>query len=344
MMRVTPLLSGVLIAASVLPTGTWAQPAGAGFTRVCHSGEAAGAGACPALPALGPGRTDWGCTRDNASGLLWEIKTAEPGPRHADRTFSQFTAAFNPSREMGNVNDAAGYLGTVNAERLCGAGDWRLPTRLELLGLVDYASAPTAMAIAAAYFPNPPSKLSKSVYWSGSAAAGPGNTAWGIDFADGSAGDDNRGVNYALRAVSGTTAPPQWTVSADGQEATDARSKLVWRRCVEGMRWNGSTCTGSAGSFTWAEAMALARAAAAQGAAWRLPSVQELSSLVDDGRVNPAIDAARFPATPALWFWTATPDANDAAYVWFVNFGTGYTGHHGFRSDRHALRLVRSAP
>ena len=343
-MRATPLLAGVLIAASTLPTGSSAQPAGAGFTRVCHSGEAAGAGACPALPALGSGPNDWGCTRDNASGLLWEIKTAEPGPRHPDRTFSQFTTAYNPSRELGSGNDAAGYLSAVNAQRVCGATDWRLPTRLELLGLIDYRSAPTAMAIAAAYFPNPPTKLSKSVFWSGSAAAGLGTNAWGIDFADGSAGDDNRSVNYALRLVSGTTAPPLWAASADGPEAMDARNKLVWRRCVEGMNWNGSTCTGTAGTYTWAEATALARAAAAKGVAWRLPDVKELSSVVDEGRVNPAIDAARFPVTPALWFWTATPDANDAAYVWFVNFGTGYTGHHGFRTDRHALRLVRSAP
>ena len=110
------------------------------------------------------------------------------------------------------------------------------------------------------------------------------------------------------------------------------------------MNWNGSTCTGTAGSFTWAEATARARAATTKDAAWRLPDVKELSSLVDDGRVNPSIDAARFPATPTLWFWTSTSDANDGAYAWFVNFGTGYTGHHGFRSDRHALRLVRSAP
>lgn len=343
-MRTNPLLAGVLVVAAALPIDSSAQPAGAGFTRVCHSGEAAATGACPALPAVGPGPTDWGCTRDSASGLLWEVKTAEPGPRHPDRTFSQFTTAYNPSRELGGVNDAAGYVSAVNAQRLCGAGDWRLPTRLELLGLVDYGGAPTAMAIAAAYFPNPPTKLRKSVFWSGSAAAGPGTNAWGIDFADGSTGDDNRSVNYALRLVSGATAPPQWTTSADGQEAMEARSKLVWRRCVEGMNWNGSTCTGTASTFTWAEATTRARAISAKDAVWRLPDVKELSSLVDEGRVNPSIEAARFPATPTLWFWTSTSDASDGAYVWFVNFGTGYTGHHGFRSDRHALRLVRSAP
>ena len=321
-----------------------AGPAGFDFSRVCNSGELAGVAACPTLPALGPGANDWACTRDNATGLTWEIKTAEAGPRQRDNTFTQFSAAYNPSREMGSDNDAAGYLNAINAQRLCGATDWRVPSRLELLGIVHYGSAPTANAIAAAQFPNPPSKLNKSVFWSGSAAAGTPANAWGVDFADGSAGDDNRSVYYALRLVRGAPlAGVEWRVAADGQEVKDSRSNLVWRRCAEGMAWTGSTCTGTAGTFTWAEALLHAKATA-KSVAWRLPNIKELSSLVDDGRANPSIAVAGFPATPAAWFWSSTPDASDAAYTWYVNFGTGYTGHHGFRTDRHALRLVRSGP
>ena len=121
----------------------------------------------------------------------------------------------------------------------------------------------------------------------------------------------------------------------------DARSGLVWRRCAEGQAWSSGTCSGTASSFTWAEALQRGRAA---GSGWRVPNIKELASLVDEGRAEPAIDKLRFPATPAAWFWTSTPDASDAAYTWYVHFGTGYSGHHGFRLDRHALRLVRSGP
>ena len=318
-------------------------PAGFDFSRVCHSGEPAGTGACPAVPALGPAASDWGCTRDNVTGLTWEIKTLEAGPRHRDNTYTQFSAAYNPNRELGSGSDAAGYVNAVNAQRLCGAADWRLPTRLELLDIVHYGSAATAHAIAASHFPDPPSKLNKSVFWSASAAAGVAANAWGVDFSDGSAGDDNRSVYYALRLVHGPQAATEWLVSADGQEVKDSRRNLVWRRCAEGMAWTGSTCTGTASSFTWAEALLHAKAMTKSGP-WRLPNIKELASLVNDVRSNPAIDPTRFPATPAAWFWTSTPDASDAAYAWFVHFGNGYGGHNGFRTDRHALRLVRSGP
>ena len=33
-------------------------------------------------------------------------------------------------------------------------------------------------------------------------------------------------------------------VSADGTYVTDERLKLIWARCVEGMAWDGKTCTG----------------------------------------------------------------------------------------------------
>ena len=320
-------------------------PAGFDFTRVCHSGEPAGSGACPVMPEPGPAANDWACTRDNVTGLIWEIKTQGDGPRNRDNTYTQFSAAYNPGKELGSGADAAGYLKTVNTQRLCGAADWRLPTRMELLGIVHYGSAATAPAIASGYFPNPPSKLSKSVFWSASASAGNTANAWGVDFSDGSAGDDNRSVYYALRLVRGAPAiAAEWLVSADGQEVKDSRSGLVWRRCAEGMVWNGSTCGGTPGTFTWAEALLQAKAASAKGVGWRLPNIKELSSLVDDGRINPAIDPAGFPATPATWFWSSTPDAGDAAYSWYVNFGNGYSGHHGFRVDRYALRLVRSGP
>lgn len=53
--------------------------AGFSFRKVCHSGQMAGEGDCPADPALGNGPNDWGCTYDNISQLAWEMKTADGG-------------------------------------------------------------------------------------------------------------------------------------------------------------------------------------------------------------------------------------------------------------------------
>ena len=55
---------------------------------------------------------------------------------------------------MGPVLISA-FIEQVNAERLCGYGDWRMPTRAELLGLVDFTKLP-GEGIDPKWFPNPP--------------------------------------------------------------------------------------------------------------------------------------------------------------------------------------------
>jgi hypothetical protein len=60
----------------------------------------------------------------------------------------------------------------------------------------------------------------------------------------------------------------------------------MWKQCAEGL--SGATCqTGSAQTFTWANALAHAEASTfANYTDWRLPNVKELSSLVEDCRVS----------------------------------------------------------
>src|SRR2546427_1298998 len=37
---------------------------------------------------------------------------------------------------------------------------------------------------------------------------------------------------------------------SDGRDVIDRRARLLWPRCVEGMQWNGKTCTGLPELFT----------------------------------------------------------------------------------------------
>ena len=55
---------------------------------------------------------------------------------------------------------------------------------------------------------------------------------------------------------------------------------------------------------------------------WRLPSLKELGSLVDDIRTNPAMDPA-FTDAPAEKFWTSTANANLGASVYGILFTEG---------------------
>lgn len=88
-----------------------------------------------------------------------------------------------------------------------------------------------------------------------------------------------------------------------GSEVKDKTTGLVWQRCVVGMSWNGTTCTGSATGQTWKDALDAARTATATTAtpvtSWRLPNVKEVLSLIDRACTSPPINSTWFPATPS---------------------------------------------
>ncbi len=125
--------------------------------------------------------------------------------------------------------------------------------------------------------------------------------------------------------------------STDGEEVTDNNTGLVWRRCSEGQTWNGITCTGSASLYDYEQALALAQTQTG----WRLPTKEELSSIVDHSRSNPAIDHAVFPGTAVEGgYWSSSPYAGYAGSAWVVLFSYGSVGS-GYRGDSGYVRLVR---
>lgn len=127
--------------------------------------------------------------------------------------------------------------------------------------------------------------------------------------------------------------------AANGAEVTDSKTGLVWARCSVGQVWDGSTCTGSASSHTHEQALSLAQSAIG----WRLPNVKELSSIVDKGCMDPAIDSAAFPNTPSRAYWSSTPSAGNVFNAWYVIFLVASSGP-AFRDGPFAVRLVRVGP
>ena len=83
----------------------------------------------------------------------------------------------------------------------------------------------------------------------------------------------------ALGSATGVQAQDRFKLSADGQEVHDSLTKLSWRRCTEGMSWNGKACAGKATKFSYANAQKYASAQASGG--WRLPTKDELLTLLD---------------------------------------------------------------
>ncbi len=112
----------------------------------------------------------------------------------------------------------------------------------------------------------------------------------------------------------------------DHSVVTDTKTGLVWTK----------TTIAKGATFEQAQ-----KAVAALGEGWRLPTVEELFSLVDHTRHEPAIDTDVFPDTEDSCYWTCTPCAWNEAAVWVVGFSSGYV-YLLHRYDLGCVRAVRS--
>jgi hypothetical protein len=141
----------------------------------------------------------------------------------------------------------------------------------------------------------------------------------------------------ALAAAS-SQAQGRFTTSADGQEVTDTSAKLTWRRCAEGLTWDGKTCKGKLAKFKYGDAKAAAKSV---GKGWRIPSREELVGLVDMTKKKPRIDPLAFPATPSAPFWATKAGSDDNLNAWLVSFANGKV-RANLGEAKFPLRLVRA--
>ena len=162
-------------------------------------------------------------------------------------------------------------------------------------------------------------------------------------------------MSYAVQAqtckpesIPASTPNSQLQDNGDGT-ITDTKTGLIWKRCLEGQ--SGSDCasgsaSGSAEAFTWQQALQRAQTVNSSGgfagfSDWRLPTIKELSSLVEHQCVDPAINLTRFPNASNHWLWSSSAVAGSSNSAWLVGFSHGYA-LWGYRSYNGQLRLVRS--
>jgi hypothetical protein len=203
--------------------------------------------------------------------------------------------------------------------------DWRLPTKRELLSILDYSKSDPALD--PQYFAH--SREPEDRYWAVKTPAVEGFEAWGVSLWDGEIRPADKGDKYYVRAVRGR--PLEFGDFRDNGDGTvtDITTGLMWQQ-------------GEARSMVWEASLAYCEQLELAGYDdWRLPNVRELSSLIDDERKKPSIDTSHFPGCRPSPYWSSTTHAKHPDFAWSVGFDDAATIRGGHKRRRHFVRAVR---
>ena len=143
--------------------------------------------------------------------------------------------------------------------------------------------------------------------------------------------------------------PPRFAVNA--QVIQDNHTHLLWTRCPIGMRWVTSMCVEHVYRFLYSEAVAFVKQVQAANPGWRLPTRDEIKTLVSaDGKR--LVDNELFSdlTDSECYYWTSTPfktlDGSPLYYMGDFAFDGSVKNNEYFGYDDArfygCLMLVRS--
>jgi hypothetical protein len=281
----------------------------------------------------------WTMVRDNVTGLIWELKQEKDStpnydnPHDADNKYLWYDS--NPATNGGNAGtqgdgvttfDTEQFIAALNDANYGGHDDWRLPTIKELASIVNSSIPYPGPTINTTFFPN----TNMFWHWSSTTHSIVTDCAWDVYFDEGNDYSHYKDNGGCVRAVRGGQAGSldHLVINGDGT-VTDTDTGLMWDQDTpdNAMTWESALSTFE--NSTWAGYTD-----------WRLPTIQELRSLVDYSRFNPVINITYFPDTAASCYWSSTTYANgtDVAWGMYFDYGGDYLN---FKDGLYYVRAVR---
>ncbi len=224
------------------------------------------------------------------------------------------------------LREQAAAVDHCDALELAGETDWRLPTRLEYVSLLDEGQGagyalPGAIALEAT-----------GTFWTDSESGiAPGNYYVVND----EVGDWNVAVGstpFMARCVRG--APLAGSLQLAAGVVTDSMTGLAWQASAL-----------SDAPVRWTEALAYCESLSLAGKDdWRLPSIKELATIVDEGATDGPVIGASFGVDIAAQYWSSTPAPPFAGIPFAFTLETSFgISPRRQLTENVAARCVRTA-
>ncbi len=274
------------------------------YTKLGHGGAVLADGALH-VDDGGP----WIMTRDNVTGLIWEVKT------NANR---------NNEYHWFQAQDR--FIYQLNSQNFGGFSDWRLPEVKELSSIINRGIRNPAIDMTWFY------KTGGGCYWSSSATQD-WRSKWYITFQSGdhSYASVDTGKKCRVRAVRGKNdfSVANFLDNGNGT-VTDMITGLVWQKET------------APGTYTWQQALDYAKNLTLAGYSdWRLPNINELQTLVNSPS-EPAIYPVFRWNTVSSSYWSSTTYNLYTYAAWRVHFLSGSVGSiYAYKINDYHVRCVR---
>jgi hypothetical protein len=246
-----------------------------------------------------------GALRDNITCLVWEKSPPTP-----------------PSGTTWYWQDNYDHCASLASSNFAGYNDWRLPTRIEMTSITDVAKGGYAPAFTApnAYY------RTGSDWYETITGQNPNGYSWIFGWNGFTSNAYSKTSAGAIaRCVRGNgkgeaqgefaVEPPNHYTIANG-EVTDNYTGLTWQQ-------------GFSDTMDHASAVAYCSSLTLNGNTWRLPTINELASTVNEALVGGAINRTAFPNNPngckkpEYWFWGAE---GSGSVFWGLSYCDGFTG------------------
>jgi len=202
--------------------------------------------------------------------------------------------------------------------------DWRLPSSIELLELVNYGDDSWAMIDNGLNFAH----TANSQYWSSDSYDA--TRAWAVSFSDGNITKETNTTLKYLRCVRETStyvAPTPLLRDSDDGIVIDSGRYLMWQDDV---------------NYTdnWSDAIDYCESLFLGGYSdWRLPNIVELATLTSLGN-TPALNSAFVTYAPNGSYWSSTTNPKSTTRAYDINISDGTLGNN-LKTETKYVRCVR---